>query len=223
MAQFDAGAAAALFRRHRITHVIGGDDMFARLAAAADGRPFDSVRFSGCAAFHSTTAAAIAAAQAVGLEPHGLYGSSEVQALFSVAEGEHRLLGGGVPVSAQAELDVRDPQSGRALPFGGLYFALSTAMYGPNAKNLINVTLLGLSPAEGEQAPIMPGFAGALTEDQLAALASYLRRRFSDQPQWHDIDRDIREARSGKRPVAIYPVHVGTSVPGEGSQRGKPW
>jgi mono/diheme cytochrome c family protein len=96
-------------------------------------------------------------------------------------------------------------------------------MYGPNAKNLINVTLTGLSPTEGEQGPIMPGFGGAFTDEQLAALVGYLRARFSDQPQWADTAKDIREARSGERPIAIYPTHAGTSVPGDTSQRGKPW
>ena len=81
-----------LIREHRITHVIGGDDMFGRIAAASGGRPFDSMRFSGFAAFHSTAAASIAAADAAGMHPRGLYGSSEVQALFSVSEGENRRL-----------------------------------------------------------------------------------------------------------------------------------
>jgi fatty-acyl-CoA synthase len=118
LAQFDGETAAALIRRHRITHVIGGDDMFGRIAAAAGGRPFDTVRFSGFAAFHSSTAASIAAAEALHMQPHGLYGSSEVQALFSIADGANRLLGGGVTVSDQARLSVRDPESGEALPHG---------------------------------------------------------------------------------------------------------
>ena len=118
--QFDGEAAAKLIRRHRITHLVGGDDMFGRIAAASGGRRFDSVRFSGFAAFHSTAAASIAAAEATGLQPRGLYGSSEVQALFSIAEGKNRLLGGGVPVSSQARLAVRDPELGRSLPPGAL-------------------------------------------------------------------------------------------------------
>jgi len=69
VAQFDGAAAAALIRDHRITHLIGGDDMFGRLAAASGGRPFDSVRFSGFAAFHSNAAVSIAAAEAAGLRP----------------------------------------------------------------------------------------------------------------------------------------------------------
>jgi len=118
LAQFDGEAAATLVRRHRITHVLGGDDMFGRIVAASGGRRFDSVRFSGFAAFHSTAAASIADAEAAGMNPHGLYGSSEVQALFSVGAGESRLLSGGVPVSAAARLAVRDPQTGAALPPG---------------------------------------------------------------------------------------------------------
>ena len=119
LAQFDGEAAAALIRQHRVTHLIGGDDMFGRIAAASEGRPFESsVRFSGFAAFHSNAAASIAAAEASGMQPHGLYGSSEVQALFSIAEGKNRLLGGGVPVSDQTRLAVRDPDTGKTLPAG---------------------------------------------------------------------------------------------------------
>lgn len=118
LAQFDGAAAAGLIRKHRVTHLVGGDDMFGRIAAASGGRPFDSIRFSGFAAFHSTAASSIAAAEALGMWPRGLYGSSEVQALFSIAEGDNRLLGGGVPVSGEALLAVRDPKTGAVLPAG---------------------------------------------------------------------------------------------------------
>jgi fatty-acyl-CoA synthase len=118
LAQFDGEAAVRLIRQHRVTHVIGGDDMFGRIAAASAGRRFDTVRFSGFAAFHSTAAASIAAAETLGMQPRGLYGSSEVQALFAVAEGKNRLLAGGVPISSQARLAVRDPQTGNTLPPG---------------------------------------------------------------------------------------------------------
>jgi fatty-acyl-CoA synthase len=64
--QFDGEAAAALIRQHRISQVIGGDDMFGRIAAASGGRPFETIRFSGFAAFHSTATASIAAAEAAG-------------------------------------------------------------------------------------------------------------------------------------------------------------
>src|SRR5450759_465699 len=118
LAQFDGDAAAGLIRQHRVTHLIGGDEMFGRIAAASGGRQFESVRFSGFAAFHSTAAASIAAAEAAGMHPHGLYGSSEMQALFSISEGENRLFSGGMPVSIQAQLAARDPETGSTLPPG---------------------------------------------------------------------------------------------------------
>jgi fatty-acyl-CoA synthase len=118
LAQFDGEVAAGLIRQHRVTHVFGGDDMFGRIAAASGGRRFDTVRFSGFAAFHSTAVASIAAAEVAGMHPHGLYGSSELQALFSISEGENRLVSGGVPVSTQARLAVRDPETGATLPSG---------------------------------------------------------------------------------------------------------
>src|SRR5262249_16517563 len=88
LAQFDGEGLGRLVRQYQVTHVIGGDDLFGRIAAASGGSRFDSVRFSGFAAFHSSAAASIAAAEVAGMLPHGLYGSSEVQALFSVSDGE---------------------------------------------------------------------------------------------------------------------------------------
>lgn len=118
-AQFDPVQAAALIRQHRVSHLIGGDDMLGRIAAASGGCPFGSMRHSGFAPFQSNAAANIAAAAAAGLHPCGLYGSSEVQALFSFSEGDERLSNGGVPISRDARISVRDPQSGAELPPGG--------------------------------------------------------------------------------------------------------
>jgi fatty-acyl-CoA synthase len=96
----DHGAPITFHRGVHIDHRSAADDANRQRAYASEliGQ-FDSVRFSGFGAFHSTAAASIAEAEVVGMQPHGLYGSSEVQALFSVSEGENRLLGGGVPVS----------------------------------------------------------------------------------------------------------------------------
>jgi fatty-acyl-CoA synthase len=118
LAQFHGMTAVDLIRKHQVTHLIGGDDMFGYIAAASGGRLFESVRFSGFATFHSTAANSIAAAETVGMQPQGLYGSSEVQALFSVSAGKNRLLAGGVPVSTETRLAVRDPENGSVLPSG---------------------------------------------------------------------------------------------------------
>jgi mono/diheme cytochrome c family protein len=51
--------------------------------------------------------------------------------------------------------------AGRPLPFGALDFALSTAVNAANPQNIVNVTLYGLPPADGEASAVMPAFAGS--------------------------------------------------------------
>src|SRR5262249_56208197 len=72
LAQFDGEAAVRLIRQHRITHVIGGDDMFGPLASASLRCRFDSVRFSRFSAVYFTPPAPLAAAAAFGPPPHWL-------------------------------------------------------------------------------------------------------------------------------------------------------
>jgi mono/diheme cytochrome c family protein len=111
-----------------------------------------------------------------------------------VAQGEEHRLGAAIYEGTCA--DCHDGT--RPLPFGGMDLALSTAMNAPDPRNLINVTLHGLHGPDGARAAIMPGFAGALSDDQLAALLNYMRAQFSDEPPWDNIEGTIREARSAK-------------------------
>ena len=115
--RFDPDVCDALIRRHRVTHMVGGDDLLGRLAAAAR-MPHDTMRFFGFAAFHPTAAAAVVAATAAGLAPRAVYGSSELQALFAYAPDSNPLAAGGVPVNAAARFAIRDPASGDELPDG---------------------------------------------------------------------------------------------------------
>jgi fatty-acyl-CoA synthase len=118
MPQFDGEAAAHLIRKHAVTHTAGSDDMLGRIATAALGRRFETLTFAGFASFTPRADIAVAAADAVGMNPRGLYGSSEVQALFAVAPDSRRLKDGGVPVSPDVEFSVRDPDTGALLPEG---------------------------------------------------------------------------------------------------------
>lgn len=118
MEQFDAAIGDALIRKYGVTHLVGGDDMLGRLAEAAKGRPHTTLVFSGFAAFHPNAAESVAAADALGFRPRGLYGSSEAQALFAIAADESRLTAGGEPTSPAAEIAVRDPETGAPLPPG---------------------------------------------------------------------------------------------------------
>lgn len=87
----------------------------------------------------------------------------------------------------------------RPLPFGGISMELSTSVHASNPRNLINVVLYGLPATQTEAQPIMPGFVGAMNDEQLAALLEYLRLRFSAEPAWRRIDKEIRSARQAEK------------------------
>ena len=97
-------------------------------------------------------------------------------------------------------------ESGRALPFGGLPFQLSTAVSAPDPQNIINVVLYGLPPADGEVSAVMPAFGSSLSDADLTALLNYLRSQFSDQPQWSGLREQIAATRSGAHYVRVRPA-----------------
>jgi fatty-acyl-CoA synthase len=123
MATFEAGEAARLIRAHRVTHMNGSDEMYARmLDVVDDARPFPSLRACGFAAFTGDPAELVARCDARGVPLIGAYGMSEVQALFAMrdpaAPPEERMRGGGTPVSPDASVRVRDPATGKLLAPG---------------------------------------------------------------------------------------------------------
>ena len=65
----------------------------------------------------------------------------------------------------------------------------------PDARNLAHVILEGITPPHASPAATMPGFANELTDRQIAALMSYVRRTFSSRPPWSALEDKIREAR----------------------------
>ncbi|TAN29515.1 MAG: acyl-CoA synthetase [Castellaniella sp.] len=122
MDTFDGPRAAGLIRRHQVTHMFGSDEMFRRiLEQDASDAPFPSVRVFGFAAFHPGMNEFGRQAWKRHVPLTGVYGSSEVQALFSLQRGQSTdelLLGGGVPANAAAEIRVRDIDTGALLPVG---------------------------------------------------------------------------------------------------------
>lgn len=114
---------ARLIERHRPTTLFGSDDMFARLLDRVPGdHPFPSVKWAGYAAFNASLDGLAEAAERRGLHLCGLYGMSEVQALYSLQPIDlavaRRKKGGGVPVSPLAHVRVRDPETGDLLGVG---------------------------------------------------------------------------------------------------------
>ena len=90
----------------------------------------------------------------------------------------------------------------RALPFGGIVLSRSIGVAGENPRNLVNVILYGLPAADAATAPIMPGYAGAMTDAQVAELARWMRARLTDKPPWEGLDRIVAEARRAGPGVA---------------------
>ncbi len=80
------------------------------------------------------------------------------------------------------------PQSAQA----GL--ALSTSVTADDPGNFIQTVLQGIGSA-GTPGPYMPGFAAALTDDDIALLAAYVRRTRSDRSPWADLPSAVATRR----------------------------
>ena len=120
---FRAEEAAKLIAQHGITHMIGSDEMFRRILSFGEGeRPFPRWRFAGFAAFNPSITDLVSAGEERGICFYGLYGSSELLALFAAqapdARPEARAQAGGFTVSPEARVRAREPASGRILPPG---------------------------------------------------------------------------------------------------------
>lgn len=120
---FEATPALQILQDKRITHSFGSDEMFRRILALTDEpRPFPQALVFGFAAFQPGWREFAAVAEARGLPFFGLYGSSEVQALFSIGRTDvsfaDRIECGGWPMSPQAIVRVRNTETGELVEPG---------------------------------------------------------------------------------------------------------
>ncbi len=120
---FDVEETIAAIGRHAGTHLIGSDTMFSQLLERTTQTPaFPTLKLCGYGAFSPALPDIGALAERRGIRLRGLYGSSEVQALFSIQDASlalsDRTLGGGRPVSTEANVRARDPESQRILEPG---------------------------------------------------------------------------------------------------------
>jgi fatty-acyl-CoA synthase len=108
--QFDVANVAALIRRHNVSVVNGSDDMFHRLIE--HGADLTTIRLGGYARFNTSLDGIVERAEKHGATLAGLYGMSEVQALFSLRDPslpfDQRERAGGTLVAASAGLRVVD-------------------------------------------------------------------------------------------------------------------
>jgi mono/diheme cytochrome c family protein len=112
-------------------------------------------------------------------------------------------------------------ETSRALPYGGVNLALTTALSGPDARNAANIVLSGVHPVEGERSPIMPGFADSMNDEQIVALLQFLRGRFSNQPAWTGVEKTVEDARRTQT-VFLQTSPGPHNAPADATQRDKP-
>ena len=112
-------------------------------------------------------------------------------------------------------------ETSRALPYGGVNLALSTALSSPDPRNAINIVLSGVRPVDGERSPIMPGFADSMNDQQIVTLLQFLRSHFSNQPAWTGVEKAVAEARRTQT-VFLQTSPGPTNTPAEPTQRDKP-
>jgi mono/diheme cytochrome c family protein len=71
--------------------------------------------------------------------------------------------------------------------------ALTTSIHEPDPRNVLHVVLEGIWPEPGEKGAQMPGFEGALTDEQLVSLLAYVRVHFANSPPWVDVSGQARD------------------------------
>jgi mono/diheme cytochrome c family protein len=86
--------------------------------------------------------------------------------------------------------------TGQRFSAHGIHLASSKVITMPDPRNLAHVILEGIRPPLTSPAAEMPGFADALTDRQVAALMTYLRGTFSDQPAWNAVEDRVRHVRT---------------------------
>ena len=120
---FDAHVALDLIDLHKVHYISATDDMLVALLEADDRTPaLPSVTCCGYGAFNMPPEEITERAKARGLKLVGLYGMSEVQALFARREHtqaeEKRYLPGGKLISPHASVRARNPETKEILAHG---------------------------------------------------------------------------------------------------------
>lgn len=75
--------------------------------------------------------------------------------------------------------------------------AVNSAVRAPVPDNLIHTILQGASNPQFPERGIMPGFAQALSDEQVAEIVTYVRQRFApDRPAWQNVRDSVGRARA---------------------------
>ncbi|HWG68169.1 MAG TPA: cytochrome c [Steroidobacteraceae bacterium] len=77
--------------------------------------------------------------------------------------------------------------------------ALNSALWAPNADNFIQVVLHGISIPAGLPETMMPGFSTALSDEDIAQLAAYLRHTRTPGAAWPELQPEVAALRRAGR------------------------
>jgi len=75
---------------------------------------------------------------------------------------------------------------------------LKSSVSAPDPTNLVQVILHGISVKDGLPGAMMPAFGAGLSDDDVAAIANYLRKSRTSLPPWTDVPGVVAKVRSGK-------------------------
>ncbi len=84
----------------------------------------------------------------------------------------------------------REASSGGALPM-----PMAVAVYDPDPRSLLHIVRDGITPPSNEPARWMPAFGDMLSDEQLTALAAYLRQYAAGLPPWKDLPGAVQKAK----------------------------
>ena len=112
--------------------------------------------------------------------------------LASVAPPDDALMTLGAQVYAGACASCHDAgrETGSA---GALPMPLAIANHVPDPRNLMRIVRDGIHPGPDEAGRWMPAFGHTLTDEQLTALAAWLRRTAANAPPWPDLADTVRK------------------------------
>lgn len=122
MSVFDADDAVRLIEAHGVTHTTAADVMLRQILSIANGTPerISSLREAGFGAFSGDPNELVAEGDNFGKKFYTGYGSSEAQTFMALqppdADAERRARAGGVPISEEMDVRVRDGETGELLP-----------------------------------------------------------------------------------------------------------
>lgn len=95
-----------------------------------------------------------------------------------------------------ADACARCHATGRTIGSGGaLQLPAAIAVYDPDPRSLIHIVRDGIAPGPQVPGRWMPGFAGILTNDQITALAAYLRHSAAQQAPWPHLADQVAAAQ----------------------------